>query len=100
MAAAETDAEMHALSGADERSECDDVWPCILLDMYTRLGGGEAGVSALQAGGIGAACASVAGMSGRGRRYWEGTERKWVECMSCEIPKESRALRGLTWLNP
>ena len=47
MAAAETDAKMHALSGADERSQRDDVWSCVLLDVYTGLGGGEAGVSAL-----------------------------------------------------
>ncbi len=58
---------MHALSGADERSERDDVWPCVLLDVYSGLGGGEAGMPALQAGGIGAACASVAGLSGNGK---------------------------------
>ena len=47
MAAAGTNAEMHAVSGADERSQRDDVWSCVLLDVYTGLGRGEAGVSAL-----------------------------------------------------
>ena len=31
-----------------EGSECDAVWACILLDVYWRLGEGEAGMPALQ----------------------------------------------------
>ena len=51
---------MHTLLGGDEGSECDDVWPCLLLDVYWGLGTREARVSALQAGLSGAACSAAA----------------------------------------
>lgn len=48
-----------------EGSECDAVWTCILLDVYWRLGEGEARMSALQERLSGAAHSAVEVVMGR-----------------------------------
>ena len=57
--------EMHALTGRDEGSECDDVWACLLLDVYRGLGAGKARMSTLQADVSSAACAPAPRVDGR-----------------------------------
>lgn len=53
---------MHTVLGGDEGPECDYVWPCLLLDMYWRLGEGKARMPAVQTGVFGAARIAAAGM--------------------------------------